>query len=128
VTGPEPGAAGRPGGSGGPTGPGRSVGPHGADGVGGFGDPSARLTAWVEGRVQGVGFRWWARARALEFGLTGVAENLADGRVKVVAEGPKLRCEDLLALLESGQTPGRVRRVITRWGPATGSLAGFVER
>jgi acylphosphatase len=44
----------------------------------------ARLTAWVEGRVQGVGFRWWVRSRALELGLTGFAENLADGRVKVV--------------------------------------------
>jgi acylphosphatase len=88
----------------------------------------ARLTAWVEGRVQGVGFRWWTRARALEFGLTGVAENLADGRVKVVAEGPQPRCEELLAVLESGQAPGRVRRVITRWGPATGGLDGFVER
>jgi acylphosphatase len=89
---------------------------------------AARLTAWVEGRVQGVGFRWWTRARALELGLTGMAENLTDGRVKVVAEGPRSRCAELLALLESGQTPGRVRRVITRWGPALGGLAGFAER
>ena len=88
----------------------------------------ARLTAWVEGRVQGVGFRWWTRARALELGLTGSAENLTDGRVKVVAEGPQARCQQLLALLEGGQTPGRVRRVITRWGPAIGGLAGFAER
>ncbi len=62
----------------------------------------ARLTAWVEGRVQGVGFRWWARSRALELGLTGFAENLADGRVKVVAEGRREGCEDLLALLAGG--------------------------
>jgi acylphosphatase len=82
----------------------------------------------VEGRVQGVGFRWWTRARALELGLTGSAENLADGRVKVLAEGPQARCAELLALLEGGQTPGRVRRVITRWGPASGGLAGFAER
>ncbi len=47
----------------------------------------ARLTAWVTGRVQGVGFRWWVRSNALELGLAGFAENLADGRVKVVAEG-----------------------------------------
>jgi len=47
--------------------------------------PTARLTAWVEGRVQGVGFRWWVRARALERGLAGVAENLVDGRVQVIA-------------------------------------------
>jgi acylphosphatase len=75
-----------------------------------------------------VGFRWWTRARALELGLTGSAENLADGRVKVVAEGPQVRCAELLALLEGGQTPGLVRRVLTRWGPAIGGLAGFAER
>jgi acylphosphatase len=97
--------------------------------VPGAADPAGmRLTAWVEGRVQGVGFRWWIRSRALELGLTGLAENLADGRVKVVAEGPRDRCEDLLALLSGGQTPGRVRRVVTRWAPAVGGLAGFVER
>jgi acylphosphatase len=90
--------------------------------------PLVRLTAWVEGRVQGVGFRWWARSRALELGLTGLAENLADGRVKVVAEGPQDRCQDLLKLLEGGQTPGRVRQVVTRWAPAVGGLSGFVER
>ena len=78
--------------------------------------------------MQGVGFRWWTRALALELGLTGSAENLTDGRVKVVAEGPDARCQQLLALLEGDQTPGRVRRVITRWGPAIGGLAGFAER
>jgi acylphosphatase len=90
--------------------------------------PRVRLTAWVEGRVQGVGFRWWTRSRALELGLTGVAENLADGRVKIVAEGPQDRCQDLLDWLESGQAPGRVRHVVTRWAPAAGGLSGFVER
>jgi acylphosphatase len=89
---------------------------------------TVRLTAWVEGRVQGVGFRWWVRAKALELGLLGVAENLADGRVKVIAEGSRQRCEDLLALLEGGQTPGRVRRVTSRWAEAMGGLSGFVER
>ena len=56
---------------------------------------TVRLTAWLRGRVQGVGFRWWARSRALELGLTGWAENLADGRVKVVAEGPRGACAQL---------------------------------
>jgi acylphosphatase len=94
----------------------------------GPGQPGTRLTAWVEGSVQGVGFRWWTRSRALELGLAGLAENLADGRVKVVAEGPRDRCEQLLALLQGGQTPGRVRRVVTRWAAAAGDVSGFVER
>jgi acylphosphatase len=87
-----------------------------------------RLTAWVEGHVQGVGFRWWVRSRALELGLAGQAENLADGRVKVVAEGPVTACDQLLAMLQGGGTPGRVRRVTSRWAPGSGGLAGFAER
>ena len=88
---------------------------------------SVRLTAWVHGQVQGVGFRWWTRARALELGLTGRAANLADGRVEVVAEGSRQSCEQLLALLNSGGTPGRVDTVATRWSDARGE-SGFVER
>jgi acylphosphatase len=88
----------------------------------------ARLSAWVEGRVQGVGFRWWVRARALELGLVGSAENLTDGRVKVIAEGAAAHCRSLLGLLESRETPGRVTRVTHRWGPAIGGISGFLER
>src|SRR5690606_10576733 len=66
----------------------------------GAGGERVRLTAWVRGRVQGVGFRWWTRARALELGLTGAATNLADGRVEVVAEGGRDGCARLLELLE----------------------------
>ncbi|WP_037066709.1 acylphosphatase [Pseudonocardia acaciae] len=87
-----------------------------------------RLTAWVHGYVQGVGFRWWTRARALELGLVGSASNLADGRVEVVAEGAREACEALLAALRGGGTPGRVDRVVERWSPAKGSLTTFVER
>ncbi|MEV8633491.1 acylphosphatase [Streptosporangium sp. NPDC051023] len=87
-----------------------------------------RLTAWVRGRVQGVGFRWWTRARALELGLTGWARNTEDGRVEVVAEGGQEPCAELLALLRAGGTPGRVDAVMERWSEAKGNLAGFVER
>lgn len=88
-----------------------------------------RLTAWVHGRVQGVGFRWWTRSRALELGLVGSASNLPDGRVEVVAEGPRTACERLLALLrDTADTPGVVSTVVERWSAARGGLRGFVER
>ncbi|TWE23267.1 acylphosphatase [Prauserella muralis] len=87
-----------------------------------------RLTAWVHGMVQGVGFRWWTRSRALELGLVGSAANLADGRVEVIAEGPRDNCERLLEALRSGESPGRVDHVAERWSPARGGLTGFVER
>jgi acylphosphatase len=101
-------------------------------------DP-VRLTAWLHGRVQGVGMRWWIRSRALEAGLVGWARNLDDGRVEVVAEGPEAACRDLLAQLRgdsagssSDRRPGRVDTVVERWSRATGvgntDDSGFRER
>lgn len=100
-------------------------------------DPAARgdarrMTVFVRGRVQGVGFRWWTRARALELGLTGSARNTDDGRVEVVAEGAPdalLRLLDLLAEQpSSARRPGRVESVSAPlWGESRGGT-GFVER
>ena len=58
-----------------------------------------RGTFFVHGYVQGVGFRWWVRARALELGLVGHARNTVDGRVEVVAQGPAEAVDRLEALL-----------------------------
>ena len=97
-------------------------------------EENVRLTAWVRGRVQGVGFRWWVRARALELGLAGSATNLADGRVEVVAEGPREKCLRLLGLLGGDGAgagtgrPGKVTGVTERWSDPRGEAAGFVER
>jgi acylphosphatase len=91
-------------------------------------DPDVRLSAWVHGRVQGVGFRWWTRCRALELGLTGYAANQADGRVLVVAHGPREAGEKLLQLLEGGATPGRVDNVVADWSQPQERFTGFVER
>jgi len=87
-----------------------------------------RLTAWVHGHVQGVGFRWWTRSRALELGLTGYAANQADGRVLVVAQGPRPACEQLLELLRGGATPGSVDTVVADVGEAGEPMTGFRER
>ena len=90
-----------------------------------------RLTAWVHGRVQGVGFRWWTRSRALELGLNGSATNYPDGRVLVAAEGPRTDCERLLGLLSEQPSangrPGTVDNVFATWGSPKG-VRGFVGR
>jgi acylphosphatase len=88
----------------------------------------ARLTAWVHGDVQGVGFRWWTRAKALELGLTGYAANCPDGRVQIVAQGPRDVCQRLLDLLQGGDTPGHVDTVVADWSEPGDPIAGFTER
>ena len=90
--------------------------------------PDARLTAWVHGHVQGVGFRWWTRSRALELGLTGYASNQPDGRVLVVAQGSRADCERLLELLRGETTPGSVDKVLADFTEPGEPLSGFRER
>ncbi|MFI7386995.1 acylphosphatase [Streptomyces sp. NPDC049813] len=88
-----------------------------------------RLTAWVRGRVQRVGFRWFTRARAMEIGgLCGFALNLEDGRVQVVAEGPRQACQQLLDWLHGSDTPGRVDGVTEIWDTPRGGYDGFAIR
>jgi acylphosphatase len=91
-------------------------------------EPDVRLTAWVRGRVQGVGFRWWTRSRALELGLTGYVANRLDGRVLVIAQGRRDACETLLQLLQGGATPGRVDNVLADWSQAPQDIEGFSAR
>lgn len=93
---------------------------------------SARATWFVRGRVQGVGFRWWTRARALEIGLVGHARNMDDGRVEVVGEGPPEDLDRLDAILREEVSttarPGRVIAVGRVDQDPRGGIAGFVEK
>lgn len=95
-------------------------------------DPAdaVRLTAIVSGSVQGVGFRYSTRALAMSLKLIGVAENLPNGDVLVIAEGPAAECEKVLAWLHGTgprvvRRPGRVDFVDARWGPAEGGFRSF---
>lgn len=87
-----------------------------------------RLTAWVEGRVQGVGFRYWVALKAADLGLAGSATNVADGSVEIVAEGSENACQRLLDELGSGAGPGRITRLTRRWDTPQGDQHGFVAR
>lgn len=83
-----------------------------------------RATVLVSGRVQGVGFREFARRRALDHGLAGTAENLQDCRVEVVLEGARGDIDHLLMLLQRGPAHAAVSGVDVAWSDAAG-LVGF---
>jgi acylphosphatase len=80
--------------------------------------------ALVSGRVQMVGFRFWARSTALALGLSGSATNLPDGRVEVVIEGPADKVETMLVRLADGPPSARVDDVVVDWTSPRG-VCGF---
>lgn len=65
----------------------------------------------VRGRVQGVGFRYFAQRAASELELTGYARNLDDGRVEVYAVGPEEKLAQLAGMLHRGPRWADVRGV-----------------
>ncbi len=76
---------------------------------------AAAAKRWlISGRVQGVGFRYFAQAKASELGLSGWARNLDDGRVEVYAAGPPAKLSDLAAALYMGPRMAIVRNVEER--------------
>jgi acylphosphatase len=90
-----------------------------------------RATMFVQGRVQGVGFRWWVRSRALELGLVGFARNLPDGRVEVLAQGEPQAVGALRELLErpdAPDRPGTVTGCTVQRGSPREDLREFTER
>jgi len=86
---------------------------------------------FVRGQVQGVGFRWWARARAKELGLIGFARNMTDGRVEICAQGPAEAIRRLQELIEEDPSttrrPGHVQACVVQEGDLKPGLFGFYE-
>ena len=66
----------------------------------------------IRGRVQGVGFRYFAQRAASELGLTGYVRNLEDGSVEVYAAGPAGELSRFGALLERGPRSALVHEVV----------------
>jgi acylphosphatase len=62
----------------------------------------------IAGRVQGVGYRYYAHACAWRLGITGYVRNARNGTVEAVIVGTKEMCEQMLHDLERGPSTGRV--------------------
>ena len=78
----------------------------------------------VSGRVQGVFFRTSTRNEAERLGLSGTANNLADGRVEVVASGSDAALDALEKWLRLGPPSARVDGVV-REAMADRPMQGF---
>jgi acylphosphatase len=87
---------------------------------------ATRLEILVQGRVQGVAFRWYAREQAQQLGVTGTVRNLPDGSVRIVAEGKREALEALLIWARQGPPHAFVRSADARWSAAQGDFTDFL--
>jgi acylphosphatase len=78
----------------------------------------------IEGRVQGVGYRYWAADRARELHLVGWVRNRRDGSVEGVFSGPAAAVERMIALCAEGP-PDAVVTAVETVGEGTGIFDAF---
>jgi acylphosphatase len=88
----------------------------------------AGAVIYVEGVVQGVGYRHFVVDWTEKLGLKGYCQNLRDGRVLVEVEGIKTVVELLLDQLKQGPRRARVTGVNVDWKPYAGQFSGFEVR
>jgi acylphosphatase len=69
----------------------------------------------IQGRVQGVGFRWFVQREAGQMDLRGWVRNTEEGEVEVVASGTEADLAELRASLRRGPRGARVDRLIEHY-------------
>jgi acylphosphatase len=84
-----------------------------------------RLVVDVYGYVQGVFFRYTTRKIARKLGLTGYVQNMPDGSVHIVAEGPDSDLKELLEFSKKGPRNARVDKVEHTFQEAQDTYKGF---
>src|SRR5262245_35588934 len=84
-----------------------------------------RARLFIEGKVQGVGYRAFAARVASQRGLFGGVRNLDDGRVELEVEGPEGQILMLIEDVTIGQPASRVTSVEVEWSPASGLFSSF---
>lgn len=69
----------------------------------------------VEGRVQGVGFRYFVKNIADQTGITGWVRNLSDDRVEIFAQGDAQKLDGFIAVVRAGHTAAMVTNMSIDW-------------
>ena len=80
---------------------------------------------FIDGRVQGVGFRYFTKTNARDLGVKGWVKNLPDGRVEAVFEGDEERVQELIDRCKRGPRSARVDDLNVEWVSSTGKFNSF---
>jgi len=70
-----------------------------------------RYSIVVNGRVQGVGFRYFAQLIALRLNLTGWCKNLIDGNVEIEVQGLDENISSFIAAINEGNNFSKVHGI-----------------
>ena len=89
---------------------------------------NARALVMIEGRVQGVFFRYHTQEMAIRLGLKGWVKNRRNGNVEAVFEGEKGRIDQMIQWCHQGPSQANVTEVHQVWEDYRGEFNDFSIR
>ena len=84
-----------------------------------------RARLFIDGIVQGVGFRHATKTRAERFGIRGFIKNLSEGGVEVLFEGEQNAVDRMIEFCKIGPFGSKVTEVEIRWEEYAGEFKDF---
>jgi acylphosphatase len=87
-----------------------------------------RVRILIEGRLQGMNFRYYTQQQAQKLGLAGFVRNLSDGRIEIDAQGDDESVEQMLAWCQDGPQSAHLKSILFRYDEPSEHLTGFTVR
>lgn len=84
-----------------------------------------RVHLMIEGRVQGVGFRYFSYMTGIDLHLKGWVRNRSNGDVEILAQGPNEKLYELIRAARSGPDMAVVTDVDVEWQETGNDLPPF---
>ena len=88
-------------------------------------EKNERLHAFVQGFVQGVGFRFFVYRAGQDLQLHGWVRNKINGNVEILADGPKKKLDAFLKEVRKGPQMAQVVKVDVEWQKSKNDLSPF---
>jgi acylphosphatase len=79
----------------------------------------------IEGRVQGVGFRYFCQKKAFDNSLCGEVKNLSNGNVQIIAEGDQIKIDHFIHVLQNDHPYAQVTHIEKKEMEYTGKYNDF---
>ena len=88
-------------------------------------EQNERMHAFIQGTVQGVGFRFFIYQTGLNLQLYGWVRNRINGNVEILAEGSREKLDTLLRETRKGPQMAKIVKVDVEWQKSRNDLPSF---
>lgn len=87
-----------------------------------------RMRILIEGRLQGINFRYHTQQLANKLGVTGFVRTLSDGRIEIEVEGEQKKVEKVLAWCQEEPQSTHIKTILYRYDDPTERYSDFAAR